>query len=851
MAQLLVACAAALAAAHKPVPVLEVTQSGKAVIPETSYGAIEELVAGSDGVVIVGGYGTGVGLSTAFNTAARAEDEDALLRGFPVVTTRGHRTPSVWLSKSGLETPDGRAVLLMSCEGCFYHHNASVAVSSVLFRFMAAASHHLVFHSVPPSDQNVNRLEYLLRQAEWADLSAPSSPDAVLAAVASGDAAALHPKNLLLADGAAPAAPGVRHVTWAWTGIPAQVQAFDALMAKHGLHDAVQPHVLPAVFDDTKLQLLKDVTRARVGDVTAGFREACVGLVVNAAGGSLRDFELPPRTVYQFLKTVLEGVEANQLPSATPDLAGLMQASLHDRKMYAVGVYKDVLRLVGSGDAEWVKRVVPELEASQPNLIAALADESARHGGFLAGGEGVKSHLIEHLGVVAAGTTTQGAPAAAAPPATQQQYQDAETMAWRMALDYFTDGFSTTGAEQANAVRTAMRTELTAAKDLLRDQHSTSVKAYLKALSDLVVEAVDGYIAEQGIPALCSDESEAELFADFRVGTEAMFAKAAAYWPSYDAVAKAEAKAAAYISSVKEGRRTARNQQLHDELEKAVLEKVQDYKSLCRLPEDGAPARDADLAAACDAAGASAQEFVGAVADALAPAKCKEPAGWVRRTDIYGTAAAKLDAALQEVRAGMVEGNDIRFEKACNAKAAGIFDEAVQPAFDEYESVDCPDEEALAGKVRRLQKDTPHALRDGYAHYGNAGYQKCLDALQEKIEVEWDNSKMRIEKKLFGSEEVRAWRGAWSDALDAAVEDCTVCRFHAYFTERFLVDLAHGSAPTEIAGQPLGDGFRAGVIRRAVKKEMADHPRGGDLEWVVYTAASAVLLLPVFVKLFV
>eukprot|EP01061_Rhynchopus_euleeides_P003483 TRINITY_DN1274_c0_g1_i2.p1 TRINITY_DN1274_c0_g1~~TRINITY_DN1274_c0_g1_i2.p1 ORF type:complete len:166 (+),score=75.95 TRINITY_DN1274_c0_g1_i2:712-1209(+) len=154
---------------------------------------------------------------------------------------------------------------------------------------------------------------------------------------------------------------------------------------------------------------------------------------------------------------------------------------------------------------------------------------------------------------------------------------------------------------------------------------------------------------------------------------------------------------------------------------------------------------------------------------------------------------------------------------------------------------ECPDEDDLDKASAEHKKTSPQRILKRWAEWQGPVIDTCIADMDTRINEELQSVKTRIEHKLFGAEEVRQWRADWWETLPASLAECTLCKFHSYFLHGHLHATAEETAPKTIGGNTVSPGFRAGLIKRAVKQELAEKNYTAEYEILTYTAIFLVI----------
>eukprot|EP01059_Diplonema_ambulator_P029515 TRINITY_DN4901_c0_g1_i2.p1 TRINITY_DN4901_c0_g1~~TRINITY_DN4901_c0_g1_i2.p1 ORF type:complete len:825 (+),score=325.36 TRINITY_DN4901_c0_g1_i2:40-2475(+) len=789
----------AAAADHKPFMVAQVLGDKLELHQD-----LQARMAGEDSspLVVIGGIGDGSGLSTLFNVVAAAASGASEAAGFPVDNT--DERPAVWAMHTDMKTSAGERILLLSCEHCSYSARGIEAIQD-LFHFTLRSSHHFIYHTGKITEVRVDKFEGRIRYSKRIEQS-KKLPE------------------LGSAEDTARTETEDTPITWVWTGEEyskgAVVDFFESFNG-----DKSKPNLVPVPFpvNDEHISALRASTLS-MQYVKQEFVEAATNVVIDASA-STRDWNVNAASLFTYMKVVRDVINENELDPAAMDMNAITQASLKDRKNYALGLYKDVLGYISRGNKQWISKVLPPNTASRPS---GLLD--AVNGG---------SSLVQLVKEVASTTGAEGSPeiwSNVVAPASQEEYRIGEEMTWDFALKFFSSGFG--ASPDAMQTKQELRVQIQEAKEQVREEHLNMIKAYVNQLFEVVKESVQKYYTQKDVPAICSPAVLKKMSDELLADTALLFGPARGWWPRYDLVNQYEKETKAFIQNEYEQRIIKSNQLIHDEVTRIAENELKEHGGRCRKQDDGTPMKTHELAAQCEASKKDVFAKLKAATGTLPEGMCKGE--WVFDSASYVQTVGNLEMELSKQVSGVMAENSALLAKAMDEEAEKLRAEA-RDTFKGLEDEEVPDEDQLDKAARDEVAKASTAMEKKWGSWDKGIYDNCIRHMASGVDEDLMDSKGRIERRLFGSEEVRKWMEAWKATLDDAVAQDFMCRLHPYFIKKRLLATAEDSAPTEITGTPLSSGFRSGLIRKAVNKELNEVVRTADLELVVY----ALIVLPI------
>ena len=188
---------------------------------------------------------------------------------------------------------------------------------------------------------------------------------------------------------------------------------------------------------------------------------------------------------------------------------------------------------------------------------------------------------------------------------------------------------------------------------------------------------------------------------------------------------------------------------------------------------------------------------------------------WVHKHPSVETARAALSADLEERKQATLSENDARIGRECRKTSEGYVHEAAT-AFTKIADGDVPDEAALDRSAAELLGGAGRAILAVWQPWDGEVVTQCVAQTAAAIQDELLSAKVRVELRLFGSDEMRVWREEWVASLDGQLAGCFVCRVHSHFLQGRIRELALATMPKEIAGSPVSEGFRNGIATKAV-----------------------------------
>ena len=737
-----------------PVRLVWVDGDDKLVIDDE---AIHELVGRGNQVsevTVIGGYGMGAGLSTVFNTFTIDDRASATLQGFPMRTAlTSKRHPSVWIQRTGKLSESGSEIILLSCESCSVRSQraGSVSVSSRLFHFVQHLSHHLIYHTSIPGHSRMEHLELLLHQSEVTEFSKVISETSEAASDAS-KSDVIHLSTPV---------PDVKTpITWVWSGDEHTythfTNALEDLKSEGANFDELSGYPLSQMIPDAKMLLLDDMTLCQNSDLEEGFKNDLEKLFADVASNT-RPWRATVSTIWNYAKALIKTINNNEQPARLPKADQIVQASIADRKMYALALYRDMLSKVSEGDPEWL-RVLDIADSSEPRKLLE-ATSSGRNDPFLQiilTLSSSKSYLSE------------------AAPCTFSEVKSSEARAWDFSIKFFTSGFK--GIKEAQSETNSLRKELTKIRNTHREKHSEKVSNYISQLDEILSDSITSYYAKGGYEEICPAAFEKKAHDELQIGLSSIYSMAKEWWPGYDDIPMAEEKARSEITNRFEERVAIGNQLLEARLSAGTDAAIADYKIRCSHVSDTATKTSA-LRSACYAARSTADSFIASLASSIPEGECK--GNWVLDTTLFVKASKKLTAALLEVESDVIEKNDNILKKVAGETRGAILVRA-ELELSQISEVECPDEEQLDSVASIYMLELETKLTESWNSYDA---KICSEIIAEGIaslkEVIAD-TREKIENRLFGSEEAREWRQEWLTVLDERIANCTLCPYSSY-----------------------------------------------------------------------
>eukprot|EP01060_Flectonema_neradi_P032873 TRINITY_DN533_c1_g3_i2.p1 TRINITY_DN533_c1_g3~~TRINITY_DN533_c1_g3_i2.p1 ORF type:complete len:835 (+),score=185.00 TRINITY_DN533_c1_g3_i2:81-2585(+) len=787
-----------IAAASEPVRLVWVDGDDKLVIDDE---AIHELVGRGDqlsDVTVIGGYSKGTGLSTMFNAFMIDDRASATLQGFPMRTSLANkRQPSVWIQRTGKKTETGSEIILLSCESCSIRTqtSGSVTVASRLFHFVQHLSHHLLYHTAIPGHNKIEHLELLLHQSQMTEFSKVISETTEVVTDNSKDVIHL---STPVSDVRTP-------ITWVWSGDEHTHSYFMKCLKEMKDEGAdlgeINGFALSQIMPDNKMLLLDDMSRCQNTDLEEAFK-ADVEALFAGVTSNIRPWKATVSSIWNYAKSLIKTINNNEQPARLPKADQIVQASISDRKMYSLALYRDLLLKVSEGDAEWL-RVLDIADSSQPRNLLESTASSARRG---------SGPFLQTLEAVSSSRSSFSGPA----PCTFQDIKSSEARAWDFSLKFFTSAFKE--IKEAQSETTSLRKDLTKIRDSHRERHLEKVTNYMKELDELISESIGNYYSKAGYEQICSAAFEKKAHDELQMGLSAIYATAKEWWPGYDEVPKAEEKARSAVTNRYDQRIAEGNKLLEGKLAAANEQAISDFKLRCSYIA-GTPTKTSSLRSSCNAARQTADNLIASAAKMIPEGECRGT--WVTDTTLFMKSSKELTAALNEIETSVMEKNYAILQKMMNEVQSSVLMDA-EAELSVISSMECPDEDQLDNKASELMSLMQSKLSGSWSSYDNKICAETIAVGIDKLKQLVVETKDKIENKLFGSEEAREWRQEWITQIDERIANCPLCPYSSYVLRSQFEITAEETAPTSISGEQLSPGFRRGLIAKGVKMALRE-----------------------------